>query len=199
MQGSKDSRPSDHDLWVGLQNADKRSYSNLIRRYTNLLFRYGIRFVNDEDFVKDCVQDVFLALWNCRDTISDTASVKSYLFKALRFRIFREKAKWNNYTLDYDNDFEADFSIEDKLIDKQTSLETHMKISAALNKLPRRQKEILYLRFYEEMDHDRIAQVMGLSKQSVYNLLHEAVLSMRRVWFSEAVLVLLFFLVVFVK
>ncbi len=195
MQGNKDNRPSDQELWAGVRNADKHSYSNLIRRYTNLLFRYGIRFVNDEDFVKDCVQDVFLALWNCRNTISNTASVKSYLFKALRFRIFRERAKWNNYALDYDYEFEADFSIEDKLIDEQTSSEMHKKISAALNKLPRRQKEILYLRFYEEMDHDRIAQVMGLNKQSVYNLLHEAVSGMRKVWFSEVVLILLLFAV----
>jgi len=174
MQGSKDNRLSDQQLWAGVRNADKQSYSNLVGRYTNLLFRYGIRFVNDEDFIKDCVQDVFLSLWNCRNTINDTASVKSYLFKSLRMRVFRERAKWSNDALDDDYDFEADFSVEDKLIEEQTSSEIHFKISAALNKLPRRQKEILYLRFYEEMDHDRIAQVMGLNKQSVYNLLHEA-------------------------
>lgn len=199
MQGSKDNRLSDQQLWAGVRNADKQSYSNLVGRYTNLLFRYGIRFVNDEDFIKDCVQDVFLSLWNCRNTINDTASVKSYLFKSLRMRVFRERAKWSNDALDDDYDFEADFSVEDKLIEEQTSSEIHFKISAALNKLPRRQKEILYLRFYEEMDHDRIAQVMGLNKQSVYNLLHEAVLGMRKVWFSETIFALLYFLYFVVK
>ncbi|MGX5689718.1 RNA polymerase sigma factor [Arcticibacter tournemirensis] len=199
MQGSKDNRLSDQQLWAGVRNADKQSYSNLVGRYTNLLFRYGIRFVNDEDFIKDCVQDVFFALWNCRNTINDTPSVKSYLFKALRLRVFRERTKWSNDVLDEDYDFESDFSIEDKLIEEQTSSEIHVKISAALSKLPRRQKEILYLRFYEEMDHDRIAQVMGLNKQSVYNLLHEAVLGMRKVWFGETVLVLLYFLHVVIK
>lgn len=153
------------------------------------MYTYGFRFVQDEAFVKDCIQDVFLSLWNCRLHISQTPSVKSYLLKSLRFRIFKEKDKWNSDNLaDTDYSFEVDFSVEDKMIEEQNRNETRLRILNTLNRLPRRQKEILYLRFYENLDHARIAQVMGLNRQSVYNLLYDAVCNLRKFWFSEVLL-----------
>ncbi len=185
----------DQLLWNNFRAGDSVAYSRLINKYTKILFRYGIRFINDADFVKDCIQDVFFELWNRKDRINSTASVKSYLLKALRLRIFREKSKWENAEiLNDDYCFDIEFNIENKLIQEQTSLENRIKIEQALNCLPKRQKEILYLRFYENLDHDRIALVMQLSKQSVYNLLHEAVNHLRKAWFEQvAVLLMAFF------
>jgi len=182
---------SDQFLWESYRSGDPAAYTMLIKNYFNPLFRYGIRFIDDDDFVKDCIQDVFLSLWNSRANIGPAASVKSYLFKALRMRIFREKSKWGvAEVLDENYTFMIEFNIENKLIEEQSSEETRLKIINALNLLPKRQKEVLYLRFYESLDHDRIAQVMGVNKQSVYNLLHDAIGHLRKVWFQEVILLL---------
>ncbi len=198
MFPGKSLRSDDQELWENFRAGSSVAYNELIRKYSNPLFRYGVRFVGDEDFVKDCIQDVFFELWNRRENIRPTASVKSYLFKSIRLRIFREKSKWTSCeSLDDNYSFFIEFNVETKLIEEQTSKEVRARITRILNKLPKRQKEVLYLRFYEGLDHDRISQVMGLNKQSVYNLLHEAIQHLKEVWFQQLVVVIFLLLFAF--
>ena len=113
----------------------------------------------------------------------------------MRLRIFREQSNWNYAEPLNDNyEFIIEFDVETSLIKVESSEEIKLKLQRILNNLPRRQKEILYLRFYEGMDQDRIAQVMGLNRQSVYNLLHEAINGLRKHWFKEAYILLLLLL-----
>jgi len=158
-------------LWNKFRLGDEDAYTCLMSVFTNQMFRYGIRFVGDDDFVKDCIQDVFYELWKRREKITQPVSVKSYLFKALRLRIFRERSKWklpepllNSY------EFTMELDVETTIIKEELSLEICLKLHKILENLPKRQKEILYLRFYEGLDQDRIAEIMGLNRQSVYNL-----------------------------
>ena len=47
--------------------------------------------------------------------------------------------------------------------------------------------EIIYLKYYQYLDHGQIAELMNISRQSVYNLLHEAIHKLRGLWHSEFV------------
>lgn len=174
---------NDSDLWDLFRAGDEVAYSKLIKKYSKPLFNYGFRICQDEDFLKDCVQDVFLELWNRRLRISATQAVKWYLFKAVRLRIFRERPKWNRgETLDESYEFLVEFNIESKMISDLERVELSDKIKQTLNTLPTRQKEIMYLRFYEGLDFDSIAQIMEISKQSVHNLLQKAYKNFRSEW-----------------
>jgi len=53
-----------------------------------------------------------------------------------------------------------------------------------LTKLTKRQHEAIFLRYFEELNCDEIASVMNLSKQAVYNLLHHALLELKKSEFS---------------
>lgn len=171
----------DEYLWLCFRGGDNNAYNLLIRKHANLLFSYGAKFSKDDDFVKDCIQDVFFELWNRREKIKQAANVKAYLFKALRLRIFREQSKWNNVEFFEDSQvFKDDFNIEDYLIYEQTSKEIAVKLQEVLESLSHRQKEILYLHYFENVDHDGIARIMGLNRQSVYNLLYRAICSLRK-------------------
>jgi RNA polymerase sigma factor (sigma-70 family) len=129
------------------------------------------------------VQDVFLELWKRRLNISATQAVKWYLFKAVRLRIFRERSKWNKgEALDESYEFLVEFNIESKMITDLETAELSNKIRQILNTLPPRQREIMYLRFYEGLDFDSIAQIMEISKQSVHNLLQKAYKNFRSEW-----------------
>ncbi|HEY0244811.1 MAG TPA: sigma-70 family RNA polymerase sigma factor [Mucilaginibacter sp.] len=172
---------NDEYLWLCFREGNHKAYTLLLRNHANLLFSYGSKFSKDEDFVKDCIQDVFFELWNRRENIKQAASVKAYLFKSLRLRIFREQSKWNNTEFFEDSQiFEDDFNIEAHLIHEQTSKEIADKLKEVLASLSQRQKEILYLHFFENVDHDGIAKIMGLNRQSVYNLLYRSICSLRK-------------------
>ena len=174
---------TDTELWDLIREGNELAYTQLIKKYSQTLFKYGFRFVQDRDFLKDCIQDVFFEVWNRRFKINATPAVNWYLFKAVRLRIFREQSKWNkNESLEDDYTFLADFSIESKLIADTENIELTSRIQKVLNALPPRQREILYLRFYENLDFIQISQVMGISKQSVHNLLQKAYKNFRVEW-----------------
>ena len=84
-------------------------------------------------------------------------------------------------------DFSHEFSIERIIIEKQVSEEKADKLRKTLSMLSRRQKEIIYLKYYQHLDHGQIADLMSLNRQSVYNLLHEAINKLRSLWHSEFV------------
>jgi RNA polymerase sigma factor (sigma-70 family) len=177
------------NLWTNFRAGNEEAYTSLMQSFAAPLYSYGIRLVNDDDFIKDCIQDVFYELWKRREHINSTGYVKSYLFKALRLRIFREQRNWNNaLPIEEHYQFMVELDTESALIESQSCEEVSRKMQRLLNHLPRRQKEILYLRFYEGLEQERIAEIMELNRQSVYNLLHEAIQRLRKSWLKEALL-----------
>lgn len=175
-------------LWSDFRLGNEAAFANLMRVFSKPMYRYGIRFIDNPDFVKDCIQDVFFELWNRREKIRQAENVKAYLFKALRMRIFREKSKWKQPVSIEDNyQFVVEFDIESNIIQQELTQEIYLKLQRILGNLPKRHKEILYLRFYEGMAQDKIAEIMDLNRQSVYNLLHESILKLRKYWAKSPV------------
>jgi RNA polymerase sigma factor (sigma-70 family) len=173
----------DSELWDLFRDGNDVAYTQLVKKYSKPLFNYGYRICQDRDFLKDCIQDVFLELWNRRLRINATPAVKWYLFKAVRLRIFREQSKWNRgEILDDDYQFLVEFNIESKIITDLETVELSSRIKQVLNALPPRQREILYFRFYENLDFDNISEIMDISKQSVHNLLQKAYKNFRTEW-----------------
>ncbi|GAB4022185.1 RNA polymerase sigma factor [Spirosoma koreense] len=174
----------DNVLWQRFRTGDTVAYDQLVLRFYQPLFRYGTRLDPDEEYIKDCIQDVFVELWQRRKTVSETEFVKFYLLKSLRRRIFRGRAKWGSSWAPVDDTyyFEVEFSIEAKLITQEVAHGQAQQLETLLNQLSRRQKEVIFLKFYQNLTHEQIAEVMSLNRQSVYNILHEALQKLRNAW-----------------
>jgi len=158
-------------------------YDSLIRTYAKQLFNFGIRFCQDEEVVKDCIQQLFLDLWNRNFDIDEDNKIKSYLFKAIRNRVLREKSKWSrDETLDENYDFIMEFDVETHLLIDDSHREVTLRLQQLLNNLPPRQREIIYLKFYEDLDPAQISAIMNLHRQSVHNLLQKAYGNLRIDW-----------------
>jgi len=59
------------------------SLESTFRLYYEGLHRYAFTMLNDNDMARDIVQQVFLTLWEKKDTLSITGSVKAYLYRAV--------------------------------------------------------------------------------------------------------------------
>jgi RNA polymerase sigma factor (sigma-70 family) len=66
------------------------------------------------------------------------------------------------------------------LEDEEERNEIKEKIDAILKSLTPRQKEIIYLRFLQQMEYDEIAKIMNMSEQAARNLLHRALENARK-------------------
>lgn len=175
-------------LWQSLKRSEKAAYEILLKKYYPIVLNYGVRFYKDKEFVKDCVQDLFIEIWNRREYLADVVSVKSYLLQSIRKNIIRESSrlKWFREAdkISDDHDFDVEFDIETYLISREVENELLQKLRYELDKLTKRQREAIFLRFNQDLSYEEIAIIMDINYRSVVNLIHEAIKAIRKNWFS---------------
>lgn len=158
-----------------------------MQRYYGNLFHYGSRLSRDEEMIRDCIQEVFISLWQRRETATAILSLRYYLLRAIKNKVLkalyysrRKAAGVDDLQKEYD--FFHESSVEQMIIEQQLSEEKAARLRNALASLSRRQHEAVYLKFYQRLDHAQITELMSISRQSVYNLQHESILRLRQVW-----------------
>ncbi|WP_291403310.1 sigma-70 family RNA polymerase sigma factor [Daejeonella sp.] len=170
-------------LWSQLKAGDEEAFSLLFEKYYGLLVNYGKTLNTESEIVKDCIQDVFVDIWNYRNTLNEARVVKAYLLSSVRKRIVRlhERNHIFSNTINIDSiDFLYEYSIEDRLIADETMVKSVKKINQLINSLPARQSEALYLRYHQGLTVDQVSEVLNINYQSTKNLLHRAILQLRK-------------------
>ena len=172
-----------------LRDGNEEALASLMRMYYDALYSYASRFTKDDALIKDCIQEVFISLWQRRNTAPNILSCKYYLLRAIKNKVLKALHKnFRTTTLAQDEyEFYYEFSIERLIIEKQISEEKACRLRNTLSHLSTRQKEIIYLKYYQYLDHGQIAELMNISRQSVYNLLHESINKLRELWHAEFV------------
>jgi len=165
------------------------SYVAIIKEQYPAMYSYGMHFVNNESLVKDCIQDVFVSLWDRRQRTDAIEHMRSYLFSALRRRLLRvmEQSRTRDSAADRqseDTGFQVEFTIEDAIIARQLKDEQAQKLQHILSQLSSRQKEVIHLVYYQELNVPDAARAMGINTQSAHNLLHESLKKIRAFWQS---------------
>lgn len=171
------------ELWEAFLRGKQPALAELFLSQHDRLYRYGFRLYGDEELVKDCIQELFLKLWQKQRSLHEVQEVGPYLCKALRRGIvdaLRANSKRSKF-LDFMalSRLEVSFSHEEFLISHQIDEEQRHKLTQALNRLTKRQREAVHLRYFENFEPGQIAHIMHLSDQSVYNLLYRSVQTLR--------------------
>lgn len=182
----------DQLLWRQLREGNAPALGNLLKKYYRILFHYATKFTKDTALAEDCIQDLFLKLWDRRVYLGDTASVKFYLLKALRNDLIKIQQK--NYTrgecIDSEIETDPEEHIESRIIYQEGIQVTANKLQIHMARLPKRQREALYLRYYENLSYEEIAQMMSIHPQSVANLLQQSLKKIRECWHYFTLLLL---------
>ena len=171
---------NDQALWAALKKGDEHALGGIFDKYVYVLYHYGIKINNDEALVEDCIQDVFLELWQRSASLSDTSSVKYYLFTCLRRRILRKLHQHRPMTVLSEEDLAVTFSYETQLLEQQTSEENQEKLKRALEMLSEKQRKVIFLKFYDKLSYEEIADIMSLSVKAVYDLMYHSIKAMKK-------------------
>jgi RNA polymerase sigma factor (sigma-70 family) len=177
---SNQSSPKDTDLqlWSNIRNGEKDSLSSLYNLYYLCLFNYGYKIVPREQFIEDCIQELFLTIWEQRNTISKVFSVKSYLYVSMKRMVFSKLNKYRNYqkrNTRYAEDFQEDtLDFESWIIAQEFQAEYKYLVDVAIQELSNRQKEVIKLKYNDGLSTSEIANLLEINRQSVYNHVSEA-------------------------
>jgi len=164
----------DKALWARVIEGDKNALAFIYDTYFPSLYRYGMKLRPDSNLVKDSIHDLFTGIWLSRERLSATDSIRFYLLASLKRRISRQQGLLNRLAIPSSTTPPFASSHEEVLISEQADRERKEKLEKVINSLPRRQREILYLRYYEGLDTQETAAIMSLSVSSAYVLLSKA-------------------------
>jgi RNA polymerase sigma-70 factor (ECF subfamily) len=169
--------------WKSMVEGDKGSFLLLYETCYQALFCYGFTLSADRELTKDCIQELFVEIWNTRSTLNkDVRNVRSYLFTWLRRKITLELsrlAKESAFNDATEKSASIQASYEELLIAFQQSAEKKEQLRRALSKLTRKQLETIKLKFFENLSYRAIAERQSITPRTVYNTIYEAIRQLR--------------------
>ncbi|HEY9488870.1 MAG TPA: sigma factor, partial [Chryseosolibacter sp.] len=76
-------------IWKAFKKGSKEAFATIYKEHVRDLLNYGYKVTSDRRLIEDSIQDLFFELWKNRSGLSDTDSIRFYLFRALRYKIVR--------------------------------------------------------------------------------------------------------------
>ena len=145
--------------------------------HEDALNRYATWVLRDSELAREVVQETFLRL--CREDPSKIGGyIAQWLFTVCRNLAFDTRKREARMTPLVDTDVGVDSNLEQK--------ETVGEIFRLVEKLPKNQREVVYLKFQCDLSYKEISEVTKLSMGNVGLLLHTALKAIRKRVLSES-------------
>lgn len=165
-----------------LKASDRTAYAEVFEEMYKPIFRYVRSITRDPEAARDVTQDVFIRLWEARDSLAPERSLEAYLYRIARNRAYNherskrtrseneEAVRMNSAVHPASPDPPDVRAAADRLEDR---------FRQWIEELPDRQREALVLSRFEALSHDEIASVMDISPRTVNNHIVRALKHLR--------------------
>ena len=155
--------------WDLFLKGDDNALEIIFSEHYSHLYNYGRKLTLDKTSVEDAIQELFIDLIKYRKKISKTDNVKFYLIKSLRNKINSLRS----------NPIEMKFEISDE---SSSSVDNNLYpgLKKQIDKLSSSEREIVYLKFYNNLKNAEISEVLGIKYQTVANHLLNAITKLRK-------------------
>lgn len=179
---------TDEELALSYVRGNNQAFDLLLSRNQSKLFSYILFVVHEQDLANDIFQETFVKVIT---KLQEGKYIDSGKFSAWIMRIahnvimdwYRDNRAKNIVETSDDNDLSnvtgngiTDFNIEDRYVNEQVLRD----VKKMMNLLPPTQREIVFMRFYQEMSFKEIAKTTGVSINTALGRMRYAILNMRR-------------------
>ena len=172
---------TDQALLEGVRVGSERSFEVLVKRFWPRLENFAKGLVGDGEQAKDVVQQVFIRVWDRGAFLPSSGSVAGYLYTITRnlalnarrddrARTRREQIRAEHHLAD-GRPHQPDQLLDETLLQEE--------VSAAIADLPERRREVFTLARFHGLSHQEIADVLGISPQTVANQMSSALAQLR--------------------
>lgn len=172
---------------------DTGEFEKLFRLHYSKLCSYANLFLNDPDASEDVVQEVFFKLWNNREELVITTTIKSYLFRAVRngcLNVIDHLSIRDAYKVANEEDMQES---ESRFIDEAIVSELEQRIKETIDRLPAERRKIFILSRFEGLKYKEIADRLNISVKTVENQMYQALKFLRENLVDYLPLILLLF------
>lgn len=160
---------------------DVHAFSKLYDLHVNILYNYGCRLTTDMDLLKDCIQDVFIKIYNKRNELDAVMNFKSYLFISLKNKLCDESRKRVHLSCVAVDELDVSCgdTVENDYIEFEKNNLNNAHVNDMLNKLSPRQRKAIELYYLDEKKYEDICEILNMNYQSVRNLIHRGITKLR--------------------
>lgn len=174
----------DRTYWEKMRLGDKQALFELYNLQYFHLIRFGLKINPDDELVKDCVNQVFLNIWDKRQRLNPVENVRAYLMTSVRRCMLDQLAyldKTNTALVKMLAEADGnELSYEDILINVQQDDDLKQKLQLAIAQLTPRQMELIQLKFFEGLSYDQIAERTSQTVKTAYNTIYDAIKMLRK-------------------
>ena len=157
---------SDEALVAAIARGDKRALQTLYGRHNVRVFRFVLRFLNDEAFAEDMVSEVFLDVWRQAERFERRSQVSTWLLAIARNKALSVLRRRTTEVLD---EGVAEF-IEDPADNPEVTMQKKQQTSMlqqCLTQLSPAHREIIDLVYYHEKSIEEVAEIVGVPTNTV--------------------------------
>ncbi len=168
---------TDFELMERIKQSDEYAFRMLFNRYWEELYVFSCSIIEDKVIAKDLTQEVWISFWERRKKIEND-NIKAYLYKAIRFRVYKElrdNRKLNSQVELIDNIISS--TNTDDIINLA---DTNNTVQESINQLPPRSKEVFELSRYKGLSNQEISDKLGISKRTVETHISNSLKHLRR-------------------
>ncbi|MBO9202965.1 MULTISPECIES: RNA polymerase sigma-70 factor [Niastella] len=160
---------TDQVLLQQLSQNDQAAFTAIYERYWKSLFREAMNVLRSQKEAEDCVQELFVSIWNRRQSLSIT-SLKAYLNTAIRYqcidRIEKDMIR-GGYLDDFITYLEAHQTSMPSIEEELYARELAANIDQVMDKMPDKMREVFRLSRQEQLTHREIATRLQISEETV--------------------------------
>ena len=162
--------------------------SEIYHQHVNGLFAFGKTFTNQDELIKDCIQDLFFYLIDNPEKVNEIRNIKQYLYTMFRnelIRTLKGRKAWNYYSDAEDLNFKdktyslnavlMEFDINDQMLNKK------LIVNEVLTTLTKKQRTIIYLRYHDQLSYEDICKILSINYQSARTLIYRAIQKIRKI------------------
>jgi RNA polymerase sigma-70 factor (ECF subfamily) len=173
---------NDNLLWSRFRDGDTGSFVKIFKNYYSKLFNYGCKITTNATLVEDSIQDLFIDLWRTNGK-AEVLSLQAYLFKSFKFKLIKaiNKAPKINSFPSQMPEYEFEISHEMLMIINDENRELSQKILNAVKELSPRQKEVIYLKFHQNLNYEEVSEIMHINYQATRNLVYQSIKILKKI------------------
>ena len=157
-----------------LRNNEVKSFDLLFEKYSAKLYRFSFSLLKNHEDSKEIVQETFFRVWEKRREIDSSKSFKSFLF-TISYHLIIDQLRLKLKDQEYRKFLKEYFKAEEVKVDSVTDYETlNSQISAVIEELPAKRKQIFTMSREQGLSHKEIAAQLNITVKTVENQINLA-------------------------
>lgn len=184
---------NDVELIRRLKLGEIKAFEVVYNKYKSKLYFFAFSYLKSHAETEEVVQNTFISLWEHRNSIEETLSFKSYLYKITVNKIYNQlkhlavQKKYEEFILQHD-------TVEDDCTEKDLDRrELEQTLNSIVSKLPEQQKKVFRMSRVNGLSHEEIAVELNISIRSVENHIYRAIKSIKESLKPEYLILLVVF------